>query len=172
MFFVERHYLRKHSTCQNSSHVRLFHGPSLTDASFSENFYGLKRRRRPYIETERAKAAVGGVQPGEKLRPQEIRQSLLFLVGIPYLRARAQDYYEELGGGITSEVLDEGMDARRFRAFTDAVRTRSFPSADAQLTCRMLELQGPTSAGLQDHLPLVKYIFRMVVACMQYSLSV
>ena len=49
-------------------------------ASFSENFYGLKRRRRPFIETERAQAAVGGIPPGEKLRGQEIWRSLLFLV--------------------------------------------------------------------------------------------
>ncbi|KAF8211453.1 cyclin-dependent protein kinase inhibitor [Mycena galopus ATCC 62051] len=86
MLLVERHYLRKHN------------------ASFSENFYGLKRRRRPFIETERVKAAVGGIPQGEKLRTQEIWRSLLFLVGVPYLRAKAQDYYEELGGGISSDV--------------------------------------------------------------------
>jgi len=42
-------------------------------------------------------------------------------VGLPYLRARAQDYFEELGGGLSSEVLDEGMDARQLRALTDDV---------------------------------------------------
>jgi hypothetical protein len=52
----------------------------LLDASFSENFYGLKRRRRPYIETERAKAAVGQVPAGEKLRSSEVWKSLVFLV--------------------------------------------------------------------------------------------
>ncbi|KAJ7228963.1 cyclin-dependent protein kinase inhibitor [Mycena pura] len=89
MFFVERHHLQKHS------------------ASFSENFYGLKRRRRPFIETERAQAAVGGIPPGEKLRGQEIWRSLLFLVGVPYLRAKAQDYYEEMGGGVEVEEHQE-----------------------------------------------------------------
>ena len=103
-----------------------FHGLGLTDASFSENFYGLKRRRRPCIETERAKAAVGGVPIGEKLRPQEIKQSLLFLVGIPYLRAKAQDYYEELGGGVSSEILNGGIDLRQLRALTDDVCKHSF----------------------------------------------
>ncbi|KAJ3922734.1 cyclin-dependent protein kinase inhibitor [Lentinula edodes] len=101
MVVVERHYLRKHG------------------ASFSENFYGLKRRRRPYIEPERAKVATGGVPEAEKLRSREIRRSLLFLVGLPYLRAKAQDYYEELGGGDNSDILDEGMDARQLRALTD-----------------------------------------------------
>lgn len=50
------------------------------DASFSENFYGLKRRRRPWFETERAKAAVSGVFPGENLRTREVWRSLLLLV--------------------------------------------------------------------------------------------
>lgn len=49
-------------------------------ASFAENFYGLKRRRKPLIETERANAAVGGVPQEEQLGPKELRRSLLFLV--------------------------------------------------------------------------------------------
>ncbi|KAF7331871.1 Cyclin-dependent protein kinase inhibitor [Mycena kentingensis (nom. inval.)] len=101
MFFVERHYLRKHN------------------ASFSENFYGLKRRRRPFIETERALAAVGGVPPGEKLRNGDLWRSLGFLVGIPYIRAKAQDYYEELGGGMAADVEQPRQSANEpyFRAF-------------------------------------------------------
>lgn len=54
--------------------------PVYTGASFSENFYGLKRRRKPLIETERAKAAVGGVPEEQQLGPKELRRSLLFLV--------------------------------------------------------------------------------------------
>ena len=54
--------------------------PIYTGASFSENFYGLKRRRKPLIETERAKAAVGGIPEEEQLGPKELRRSLLFLV--------------------------------------------------------------------------------------------
>ena len=50
------------------------------DASFAENFYGLKRRRRPFIETERARAAVGGVPVEEKLRDREVWRSLVVLV--------------------------------------------------------------------------------------------
>lgn len=88
MLYVERHYLRKHN------------------ASFAENFYGLKRRRRPFIETERARAAVGGVPVEEKLRDPEVWRSLIVLVGLPYLRAKAQDYYEDLGGG--AGVPDDG----------------------------------------------------------------
>ncbi|KAG6850051.1 hypothetical protein H0H93_001867 [Arthromyces matolae] len=101
MLFVERYYLRKYN------------------ASFSENFYGLKRRRRPYIETPRAQAAVGGVPPGEALGQREIGRSLFFLVGIPYLRAKAQDYYEELGGGLSADVLDENIGTRQMQALTE-----------------------------------------------------
>jgi len=97
MLFVERHYLRKHN------------------ASFAENFYGLKRRRRPYIETERAQAAVGGLPVEEKLRDREVWRSLIVLVGLPYLRAKAQDYYEDLGGG--ADILDDG--ARQVQALTE-----------------------------------------------------
>ncbi|KAH7916817.1 cyclin-dependent protein kinase inhibitor [Hygrophoropsis aurantiaca] len=94
MLFVERYYLRKHN------------------ASFSENFYGLKRRRRPWIETERTSAAVGGIPAGEKLQNSEVWRSLLFLVGLPYLRVKARDYYESLGGGIDLDIL-EGEEGRR-----------------------------------------------------------
>ncbi|KAH9062010.1 cyclin-dependent protein kinase inhibitor [Lactarius vividus] len=97
MLYVERHYLRKYN------------------ASFSENFYGLKRRRKPLIETERARAAVGGVPVEEKLRDREVWRSLVVLIGLPYLRAKAQDYYEDLGGG--SDLLDDG--ARQVQALTE-----------------------------------------------------
>jgi len=101
MFIVERHYLEKHNS------------------SFSENFYGLKRRRRPFIESERATAAVGGIPTGEALGSQEIWRSLLFLIGMPYIRAKAQDYFEELGGGVNTEILDETLDTRQIRALPD-----------------------------------------------------
>ncbi|KAG6903307.1 hypothetical protein C0995_013060 [Termitomyces sp. Mi166 len=101
MLLVERYYLRKYN------------------ASFSENFYGLKRRRRPYIETARMKAAVDGVPPGEALGSREIQRSLLYLVGVPYLRAKAQDYYEELGGGMNADVLDENIGSRQLQALTE-----------------------------------------------------
>ncbi|EDR14195.1 uncharacterized protein LACBIDRAFT_182157 [Laccaria bicolor S238N-H82] len=103
MFIVERHYLKKHN------------------ASFSENFYGLKRRRRPYIEAEKTKVAVGGIPSGESLRSQEIWRCLLFLVGVPYVRAKAQDYFEELGGGVAADILDSEVDGRQIRETTDQV---------------------------------------------------
>jgi hypothetical protein len=42
-------------------------------------------------------------------------------VGLPYIRAKAQDYFEELGGGIDPEIL-QGSDATRHaQALTDQV---------------------------------------------------
>ncbi|KAK2466431.1 hypothetical protein APHAL10511_002073 [Amanita phalloides] len=100
MLIVERHYLRKHN------------------ASFAENFYGLKRRRKPFIPTDKTSAAVGGLPTGGKLGDREIWRSLLFLVGVPYIRAKAQDYYEELGGSINPDIMDESG-ARQLRTLTD-----------------------------------------------------
>ncbi|KAI0638270.1 cyclin-dependent protein kinase inhibitor [Trametes polyzona] len=93
MFFVERHYLRTQG------------------ASFAENFYGLKRRRTPLFKTDRARAASGGVFAEEKLRDREVWRSLLFLVGLPYVRAKAQDYFEELGGGVQTELIEDSRQA-------------------------------------------------------------
>ncbi|PVG04139.1 hypothetical protein CPB86DRAFT_778385, partial [Serendipita vermifera] len=89
MLIVERHYLKKHA------------------ASFAENFYGMNRRRRPLIETTRADIAVGQTTQQRPLKEVDIRRSLIFLVGLPYFRAKAQDYYESLGGGLSSEITGE-----------------------------------------------------------------
>ena len=41
---------------------------------------------------------------------------------MPYIRAKAQDYFEELGGGVHSDVLNETLDARQIQTLTDQVR--------------------------------------------------
>ncbi|QRV76634.1 cyclin-dependent kinase inhibitor [Ceratobasidium sp. AG-Ba] len=88
MLIVERHYLKIHG------------------ASFAENFYGMKRRRTPTIETVRVNAALNDISPHEKLGPKDINRSLFFLVGVPYLRSKAHEYYEELGGGVDPDILE------------------------------------------------------------------
>lgn len=40
---------------------------------------------------------------------------------MPYLRAKAQDYYESLGGGIDPDLLDEGGSYQAVRALADEV---------------------------------------------------
>lgn len=125
-------FVRKVSMVWDTSMHVLCISDDLIGASFAENFYGLKRRKRPLFETQRARAAVGGIFPEEKLRNREIWWSLLFLVSkaylswrttntviwilqvaVPYLRAKAQDYFEELGGGVDSEVLEGSGHSRQ-----------------------------------------------------------
>ena len=74
----------------------------------------------------------------ETLREREIWRSMLFLVGdfrssrsfaihvamqvgLPYLRAKAQDYFEALGGGVDHEVLDEDAHNRQARSVNNEV---------------------------------------------------
>ncbi|KAF9263665.1 hypothetical protein L218DRAFT_327709 [Marasmius fiardii PR-910] len=89
---------------------------------FVERHY-LRNHDLPYIETNKTQAAVGGIPPGERLGDPDIRRSLLFLIGIPYFRAKAQDYYEELGGGISSDILEEGRLQRTFKALYPWINT-------------------------------------------------
>lgn len=73
---------------------------------------------------------------------------------MPYLRAKAQDHYEELGGGIDSELLDGGMDARQIRLLTDQACS-IFESLWHVLIGR-IELQRQAAARLQACVSLVK----------------
>ena len=170
MFFVERHYLRKHS--KSASFVPE-QSSTILDASFAENFYGLKRRRHPWIPTPRAAAAVRGAPVAEKLRAREIWESLFFLVcplvlcdalfsdstkvAIPYLRAKAHDYYEQLGGGISSDILEDTSDGRRIQALADDVRHLCAENGDAHG-----HITVPTRAlapSIQKALPMGEHLF-------------
>ena len=141
MFLVERHYLRTQGMSQIMKSARRTLTPSTTGASFAENFYGLKRRRRPVFETDRAKAAVGGVPSEEKLRDREVWRSLVFLVAVPYLRAKAQDYFEALGGGVDHDVLDESMNVRQQQALSEPVSTFPQGTCLTELTLRLRHLR-------------------------------
>ncbi|KAG9104104.1 ubiquitin-protein ligase peroxin 12 [Ceratobasidium sp. 370] len=88
MLIVERHYLKVHG------------------ASFAENFYGMKRRRTPAVETVRVNAVLDDISPHEKLQPKDINRSLFFLVAVPYLRSKAHEYYEEFGGGVDPDIME------------------------------------------------------------------
>jgi len=45
-------------------------------------------------------------------------------VGVPYARAKAQDYFEQLGGGVDTDLVDESPAARRLRTSQMNVRNR------------------------------------------------
>jgi hypothetical protein len=42
-------------------------------------------------------------------------------IGIPYVRAKSKDYFEQLGGGLSSDV-EEGLLAGQLQVFGDHVR--------------------------------------------------
>ncbi|GAA5877399.1 hypothetical protein JCM3774_003586 [Rhodotorula dairenensis] len=94
MWFVERHYLSNYG------------------GSFAETFYGLKRRRTlnrsaagSGASEERTKAAYELTGKSDKLGSREINGSLVFLVLMPYLKTKATDLYERLGGGAEAEIF-------------------------------------------------------------------
>ncbi|KAF9994946.1 ubiquitin-protein ligase peroxin 12 [Entomortierella chlamydospora] len=100
MFFVERHYLREYG------------------ASFAENFYGLKRVRAPRVvkqhkvnideDSVAAAAAAVKTAPGSnKLRETDIRKSLLFLIGLPYIKCKLDEYYEKISGGEAARLFGD-----------------------------------------------------------------
>lgn len=43
-------------------------------------------------------------------------------VGLPYLRAKAHDYFEALGGGVDHDLFDENEQRRRARSLGEEVR--------------------------------------------------
>lgn len=46
---------------------------------------------------------------------------------MPYFRAKAQDFYEELGGGINFDIIEDGMGTRQLQALADEVCLGSTP---------------------------------------------
>ncbi|KAG0051730.1 ubiquitin-protein ligase peroxin 12 [Gryganskiella cystojenkinii] len=102
MFFVERHYLREYG------------------ASFAENFYGLKRVRAPRIvkqpkvniddesvATAAASAAISSMPGSNKLRGRDFRRSLVFLIGLPYVKCKLDEYYEKVSGGEAARLFGD-----------------------------------------------------------------
>lgn len=116
MWFVERHYLVTHG------------------GSFTETFYGLKRRKvlgsgGGGAKEERTKAAFALTGKSDKLGSREVTGSLVFLVRalscsalarfftlltapglcpqvlLPYLKVKATDLYERLGGGVDADLF-------------------------------------------------------------------
>ncbi|KAK7203025.1 Pex12 amino terminal region-domain-containing protein [Myxozyma melibiosi] len=74
----------------------------LSNASFTESFYDLARRR--VLKADRAVVAASGSLPSVQhkvdrlaaLRPREIYSSLFALVGLPYILTKLDLYYESL----------------------------------------------------------------------------
>ncbi|CAE6456532.1 unnamed protein product [Rhizoctonia solani] len=80
MLIVERHYLKVHGKLGSPISV-----PKHTNIT---------------------RTLLNEISPHEKLQPRDINRSLFFLVGIPYLRAKAHQYYEDFGGGVDPALIE------------------------------------------------------------------
>ncbi|CBQ67699.1 related to Peroxisome assembly protein 12 [Sporisorium reilianum SRZ2] len=73
-------------------------------SSFAENFYGLRRRKRPGLSRSAGAATSVSMARSERLGQREIRLSLLFLVALPYVGAKLEDVWERNGGGLSNSA--------------------------------------------------------------------
>ncbi|GAA5919352.1 hypothetical protein JCM1841_004357 [Sporobolomyces salmonicolor] len=141
MFLIERHYLVHYST------------------SFAEYFYGLKRRRvlsrgGGGAREERTKAAFELMGKSDRLGKREVRGSLVFLVLLPYLRTKAQDWYERLGGGADADLFDDNTSRP---SLTGILRDPSLP-----LWTRLTTLLQALFKRLYPHLNLLYELYLLV----------
>ncbi|KAI8582164.1 hypothetical protein K450DRAFT_185083 [Umbelopsis ramanniana AG] len=110
MLLIERHYLKEWG------------------ASFAENFYGLKR-----VATQAATngqfIAPGSDQSSQKLSTKDINRSLLFLVGLPYIKSKLDLLYSQVSGGASASLLGENeQEERELEILNDpsaSVRTKA-----------------------------------------------
>ncbi|UZJ51171.1 hypothetical protein CBS101457_000491 [Exobasidium rhododendri] len=152
MWAIERHYLRTWGS------------------SFAENFYGLRRRRRPGIATPRAKTASSArttQQTLEALRPIDIYVSLFTLVGLPYVQTKLHDLWDREGGGLDAEQGDlfaddedqaEGTAPRR--SYVEDQTARAARTAKLKLLLRTCFRRGYPYVGTAWQLWLLSYNVR------------
>ncbi|WFD34366.1 ubiquitin-protein ligase peroxin 12 [Malassezia cuniculi] len=105
MYAVNRHYLRT------------------WNASFTENFYGLARRRRPGVSIDKTASAVSPatLRASQLLTPKQINRSLFILTGLPYIGTKLDEYWEHLGGGVVDDDNDVFGDAQMRTNFDSGV---------------------------------------------------
>ncbi|CAG8438659.1 3203_t:CDS:2 [Ambispora gerdemannii] len=107
LLFIERHYLKEWG------------------ASFTENFYGLKRIRSLRTTMNLGESSSKEL---EKLRDRDIWRSLLALIGISYIKTKLDDYYESVSGGAGVRYLGSSRTSLRedvnYHRLTLAEKTR------------------------------------------------
>ncbi|KAI8337687.1 Pex12 amino terminal region-domain-containing protein [Chlamydoabsidia padenii] len=118
MFLIERHYLKEWG------------------ASFAENFYGLKRVSAKHLDSKGSQMALPVGQQGQSpaLTRKERNQSLLVLVGLPYLKCRLDLYYQQISGGASLLGINE-QEERENEELADQTTTRR-----RRFTIRLIKL--------------------------------
>lgn len=81
-------------------------------------------------------------------------------VGLPYLRAKAQDYFEALGGGVDHEVLDEDAHDRQTRSLSEEVRAYLRTSHAIHVFNRTIDCCREAEPSLQTDISLAKHRVR------------
>ncbi|TYJ52663.1 hypothetical protein B9479_006712 [Cryptococcus floricola] len=122
LFLVQRYHLKKHN------------------ASISEHFYGLRLAPHPSLSSSHL-PRLSSISPprSQGLSRRQRWSMLLFLVGLPYARARAQDYYERLANVGEDASRDEagGGDLRGLTT-TQLAFKRIYPYANTALDASFL----------------------------------
>jgi peroxin-12 len=100
----------------------------LLGASFAENFYGLKRVATQ-VATNGQFIAPSSDQSNPKLSTKDINRSLLFLVGLPYIKCKLDLLYSQVSGGASASLLGENeQEARELEILSDpssSVKTKA-----------------------------------------------
>ncbi|ODN83968.1 hypothetical protein L202_00007 [Cryptococcus amylolentus CBS 6039] len=122
LLLIQRYHLKKHN------------------ASISEHFYGLRLAPHSSPSSSHLPRLSSISRPRSQGLSRRQRWSmLLFLVGLPYARARAQDYYERLANVGEDASRDEGGggDSRRLTT-TQLAFKRIYPYANTALDASSL----------------------------------
>ncbi|TIC58521.1 hypothetical protein E3Q05_00776 [Wallemia mellicola] len=117
MLIVESHYLRT----QN--------------ASFTESFYGLKRRNRPAFEPTHSSPYLDKHhQAFDKLTKGQIYGSL---VGVPYLRTKSKELYDIWGGNTSGELFRDSEHSQQESTYKRTFK-KVYPYANLALESILL----------------------------------
>ncbi|OCF39681.1 hypothetical protein I317_06536 [Kwoniella heveanensis CBS 569] len=111
LLLLERHHLKKHN------------------ASISEHFYGLRSKPTQAFPRPRLTAFEGSTK--RNLTRKQRWGLLFFLVGLPYVRARGQDYFERLGGGQGGAADEDGGERGLAATKTERVYKTLYPYVNA-----------------------------------------
>lgn len=104
-------------------------------ASFAENFYGLKRVSTQQLESKGSQLALPvGQQSASSLTTKERNQSLLVLVGLPYLKCRLDLLYQQISGDASLLGINE-QEERENEALADPQTSRR-----RRFTIRLIKL--------------------------------
>jgi peroxin-12 len=101
----------------------------LAGASFAENFYGLKRVANNAVMNGQFVAPANEQSTTPKLSTRDVNRSLLFLVGLPYIKCKLDLLYSQVSGGASASLLGENEhEARELEILNDpssSVRTKA-----------------------------------------------